>query len=286
MDGTQLRTGRVDIPVPAALGAGPARLAGTLHLPWGTPMAAVVLNGATGVPARYYAAFARWLAEERGLACLTFDYRDFAASGAPRRSGARMVDWGVTDAEAARHWLGQRFPDLDLWVIGHSLGAIGLPFQTGLERVSRIVAVAGGPLRLSDHPWPYRAAAAAFWYGHGPVLAATLGYLPGRASGLGADLPGPVYWQWRRWCLSPRGSRDDATMPPMRGARFTGEARFVVVDDDPVVPAAAVWRLMAMFPEARLRQQVIRPAAHGLPPVGHIAAFAPRNRALWPQLLP
>ena len=79
-----------------------ARLAGRLVRPAGMPRAAVVLHAATGVPARFYRRFADWLAAERDIVCLTYDYRDFGASGDPRGSPATMTDWGVRDQQAAR----------------------------------------------------------------------------------------------------------------------------------------------------------------------------------------
>ncbi|WP_241483545.1 hypothetical protein [Leisingera sp. ANG-DT] len=44
--------------------AGDAALAGRLYHPAGPARAAVVLNGATGVPQGYYRHFARWLAAD------------------------------------------------------------------------------------------------------------------------------------------------------------------------------------------------------------------------------
>lgn len=74
------------------------------------PVLAVVINAATGVPAGYYASFARWIAATRQAAVLIWDYRDFGASGDPRRSRATMADWGVHDAAAVRGWLAARVP--------------------------------------------------------------------------------------------------------------------------------------------------------------------------------
>lgn len=263
--------------------ASPAPLRGQLFHPPMSPETVVLINGATGVPARFYAAFASWLAQTQGIACLIWDYRDFGQSGQPQRSTATMTDWGVTDPQAARDWLVARFPQAALWVIGHSLGGLTLPFQTGQDRITRVITVASGAVHLSDHPWPYRAAATAFWYGHAPVLAAATGHLPGRLTGFGPDLPAGVYWQWRRWCLSRRSCLDDPAMPPLQSV--TAPTTLIAIADDALVPPAAVWRLMQWYPQAIKHQRVIRPADHGLPPVGHIAAFASANRALWPMLI-
>jgi predicted alpha/beta hydrolase len=57
------------------------------------------------------------------------------------------------------------------------------------------------------------------------------------------------------------------------------------VADDDVVPPAAVWRIMALYPQAIKRQLVLRPADHGLQKIGHIGAFARANQVVWPTLI-
>lgn len=269
--------------------SGAARLSGRLFLPRETPQAAVVLNGATGVPHGYYGDFARWLATDRGLACLTYDYSDFGASARRhmRASKATMGHWGIHDQQAARDHLARLLPDKPLWVIGHSLGALCLPMQQGLNRIDRIIAVASGPVHLTDHPWHYRPVAAAFW--HGPTALATLalGYMPGRSFGLGADLPAGVYWQWRRWCTQ-RGfyAREAGSILPWPDRQKPDcPLRAVAVADDPMIPPHTVWKLMQLYPETTRSQKVLRPAEYGLPKIGHIGAFHRRAQACWPDIL-
>jgi predicted alpha/beta hydrolase len=263
---------------------GPAPLVGTLWHPPGAPRAAVTINGATGVPARFYAAFARWLAETRGVAVLTWDYRGFGASGDPRRSAATMTDWGRDDPQAVRAWMRARFPGLSLRVIGHSLGGNTLPFQSGLDEIDRVVAVAAGPAHVLDHPWPYRALALAFWFGHVPALVAALGHVPGRLSGFGADLPRGVYWQWRRWCLARSFADADPALGRPDGGALTAPVTLIGVADDPVIPPANVRRLAEAFPNAPVTFRLLTPADHGLPAIGHLAAFAKASRAVWPVI--
>lgn len=249
------------------------------------PGLAIILNAATAVPAGYYAAFARWLAEERHAAVLIWDYRDFGASGQPRRSRATMTDWGVHDAAAARGWLAAQFPDLPLWVIGHSLGGLALPFQPGLAGISRVITVASGPVHLRDHPWPLRAGIATLWHGYGPLLTAGLGYFPGRQLILGADVPGPAFRQWRRWCTRDGSCLSDPAMPPLASQALSAPVTLIGIADDGMVPAKAVWRLGEWMGQAPVSRRLLTPSEHGLQKIGHVAAFAPRNRALWPALI-
>ncbi len=264
-----------------------AHLAGTLLRPAGTPKAAIVIHGAVGVRARYYRAFADWLVAQ-GHACLIYDYRDFGASarGPVRASKATLADWGLRDQPAALAALRTHVPDVPIWVIGHSLGGTMLGFHA-MDGVARVITVASGLVTLSDHPWPYRALATLFWYGAPRLLTAVMGYLPGRLTGFGPDLPAGVYNQWRAWCLRPGFWLGDVgrTLPAPDPSRLTAAMKVVAVADDAVVPPAAVWRIMALYPQAVKRQLVLRAADHGLRKIGHIGAFARANQVVWPVLI-
>lgn len=265
-----------------------AQLSGTLHRPAGPPIAAIVLHGATGVPQRYYRHFAAWLADQ-GYACLTYDYRDFGSSaqGHVKRSKATMADWGIKDQTAAQRHLEAAMPGVPLWVIGHSLGGLMVPFHEGANRISRLITVASGPVHLGDHPWPYRGIAALFWHGPGAWATRLMGYLPAKALRFGHDLPAGVYWQWRRWCTSQGFYLGDVgrALPVPDWKAFTGDIKVVAISDDPMVPPAAAWRGMQHYPEANKRQMTVHPGDYGLKDVGHIGAFAPQNAAVWPSLI-
>lgn len=268
--------------------AGEANLSARLYAPMARPDVAVVLNGATGVPRDYYQHFARWLAAERGMACLTYDYRDFGTSLKRRLkdSDATMADWALKDMPAAQAEMRRRYPDARLWVIGHSVGGMLGPLQPGIERIDRMICVCSGLVTLADHPWPYKGLAALFWYGHVPPLVRLLGYLPGRMLGFGSDLPSGVYWQWRKWCTSPDSYLPELgdTLPQVDWGRTTAPVDVIALEDDQTVPPPAVWRLAELYGPAA-RRHLLAPAAFGLREVGHIGAFARRSRAIWPQLI-
>ncbi len=267
--------------------AGPGgNLHGKLFEPAGGEFdGSVVINNATGVPARYYAHFAKWLSEHSNQAVLIWDYRDFGASGDPRRSSATMSDWGIEDSWTVRNWMHTRYSELPLWMIGHSLGGLTLPFQPDLDQIDRVTTVASGPVHLSDHPWPQRFLVGTMWYGHGPILTKLLGHFPGKRLGLGSDIPGPVYWQWRRWC-SRRGSvLADPASPPLASSPLRAPVTIVAMADDALVPPQAVWRLADWMRSAPVVRRLIDPRDHGLKRIGHIEIFSPRCRAAWPALV-
>lgn len=268
----------VSIPGPAGT------LAGTLFAP-PNPVLAVILNAATGVPAAFYHPFARWLSTQKNAAVLTWDYRDFAASGDPRRSPATMTDWGIHDPTAARLWLETQHPGLPLWAIGHSLGGMALAFQPGIDRLSRIITVSAGPGHTSDQPLSGQARALALWYLLGPVTTTALGYLPGHRLGLGSALPRGVFWQWRRWLLKRGNMASDPAIGPFAQPSFTGPLTLISIADDWMIPPHAVARLAQWHPQAQATHSTLHPTDFGLPAIGHIHPFSRRNSALWPALI-
>lgn len=268
--------------------SGPAMLSARLYRPASEPETVVVINNATGVPRDYYQHFARWLVAEHGMACLTYDYRDFGQSltGPQRTSTVTMADWALIDIPAARTEMRRRFPQAKLWSVGHSLGAMLGPVQPDIDRIDRMICVCSGLVTLSDHPWPYRALAALFWYGHAPLAARALGYLPGKALGFGENLPAGVYWQWRKWCTASDSYLPEIgeTLPAARWSTIGGPVDLFAFEDDQMVPPEAVWRLADLYgPEAR--RHLLSPQEFGLSKVGHIGVFARRNAAVWPRLI-
>lgn len=269
--------------------AGEADVQGQLFLPPGKPHAAVVLNSATGVPHGYYRHFANWLAASQNIACLTYDYRDFGASqrGPLRESTITMADWALVDQPAARAEMRRQLPGVPLWVIGHSLGAMMMPLQEGIEDISRMIGVATGIVCHHDHPWPYQALARMFWFGHGPLAVKLVGYLPGKRLGFGSDLPPQVYWQWRKWCTARHGFFPEmgGSLPRPNWGRSGAPVDLFAFTDDHLAPAQCTRKLAGLYGLKRVRQHLIDPKDHGLKEIGHLGAFARRNAALWPSLI-
>ena len=265
-----------------------ARLAARFYAPQGEARAHLVLHGATGVPQSYYTAFAHWAAA-RGVGVLTYDYRDFGASQRRplRESDADFADWALRDQAAAEVRLAALAPEGPLWVLGHSLGGLGFAFRQPDARVTRIVTVGAGITRVTEHPWPFRAAALAFWYVTGPLATLIAGYLPGRRLMLGADLPAGVYWQWRRWCTQRRFFEVDVgkSLPAPDFSRLVPALRILTVADDVIAPPAAVRRYAEKFPAGRVRYGLLQPRAFGLKALRHIEVFSARSAAAWPAIL-
>ena len=105
-------------------------LSGTLHGEPGGARAALLIAPAMGVPQRYYADFARWMAAQ-GRAVLTFDYRGMGESR-PAGASLREVDVDLFDWAA----------DTDTVIEALAERAGGLPI---VHTVQLLDWMAGGP---------------------------------------------------------------------------------------------------------------------------------------------
>lgn len=274
-----------------AIDNGVEPLAGQLVRPKGEPKIAVVIHAATGVRGRYYQKFAQWLATEHQAAVLTYDYGQKGAVDDPpgiKGSTVTMADWGLRDQSAALDALAACFPDIPLWVIGHSLGALFVPWHARAGQVQRVIAVASGPAYVTRHPLAFLPLVFYFWYLSGPLLTKLCGYLPSRCAGIGGDdLPAGVFWQWRRWCTSRLFNQVDwgGVIPKPDFTRVTAQVDLVSIADDPMIPPSSVAKLAAYYPAAQRTERLIQPAACGLKQIGHLRVFSERCAAAWPQII-
>ena len=262
--------------------SGPATLVGRVFRPIGNPRAVVLIHGATAVPQGFYRAFAEWLTTQ-GLAAFTYDYRDFAqsATGPARKSKATILDWTLGDQAAALAEVERQFTGTPVWILGHSLGGLFLPWHQNAARAERVITIASGLVHVSHHPWPYKAGALAFWYGPGAALTALLGFTPGKLLGLGASFPKGVYWQWRSFCTRKdyfRQAEFPRAEPPI-----SAPTKIIAIADDDMVPPVSVWKLMQLYPMAIKSQLTLRPAKGQK--IGHMGAFRRANAHLWPTII-
>ncbi len=257
-------------------------LVGRCFEPSGAVQAAVLIAPAMGVPQRFYAPFARFLADQ-GMAALTLDYRGIGESrhGSLRSLGASLADWGDLDLRAALDALRARYGDVPTRWVGHSVGGqlLGLIGDEGIDR-ALLVASQSGYWRH----WPLRDRAKIWllWHAVIPTVAPLTGRLPAKVLGGGDDIPPGVARQWATWGRHPRYIASLATQRARHGFQdFQGSLRAYVFSDDAMAPRKAAEGLLCEF-AVKGELVEVQPADFGVKGIGHFGAFrrgAPRP--LW-----
>lgn len=268
-------------------------LQGQLYQPARPTGSAVLLAGALGVPQRFYAPFATWLAE-RGHLVLSFDLRGMGSSRAPehrhslRGLDADMLTWARQDFAAAARALAERTDGGPITVVGHSLGAhhAAMTDAQTQRRIGRLVSVAAGSGYWRDWARPSRRLAPLMLHVAIPALTPLLGYFPGKTLRMVGDLPGPAALQWARWCRHPGfawGADAALVRPSLEAAAF--DILALSFSDDEAMTETSTRQLLQAMPRARSRLQRVSPGDVGLKAIGHLGAFRPvAAEHLWPLI--
>jgi len=272
-----------DVLLPTADGRA---LSGTVWEP-STPRAAVVIAGATAVPARAYAGLAEFLAAS-GLAVLSFDYRGVGRSAPRRLRGDRtvMADWGRLDLDGALEWLRGRHTHRPLLLVGHSVGGqlLGLAPAAETLRGALLVGSQGGYWRNWRGFDRWRT-----WLGWRvvlPVASTVLGYTPMRALAMGENLPAGIGLQWARWGRHPEYLLSECTPAEAeRYLRLGFPIRAYHFPDDAFAPRPAVEQLLGFYRGAPTELVVRSSADLGVPAIGHFGWLKPAFREpLWREM--
>jgi predicted alpha/beta hydrolase len=292
-DPTSAESDRVDErPVRIATDDG-LQLAGTWFLPVASapaPSTAIVVACGAGIPARFYTRLAQYLAG-RGAAVLTFDYRGIGASRAGRLRGfdAGMDVWAKYDFSAAVATAHAAYPGLPLAAVAHSVGTLYVGGAADSARLSRLVFLAPHTGYWRDYGRRWRWLLYLTWHVFMPAVTRRVGYFPGRALGLGEDLPKQAALDWA-------GRRQpEVAHTPDEVARFgPGLARYhetraetlaLSISDDAFAPPAAAQRLLANYPSLHVVHETVTPASLGLRRLGHFGFLRrPAGEFFWERI--
>jgi predicted alpha/beta hydrolase len=250
--------------------------------------AMIIINCATGAPARYYERYARFLTEHR-LAALTWDYRGTAASRPSRMRGfeGSFAHWGARDFAGVLAWAQQRFANRPIDVVGHSVGGVVPGLAANNAIIRRLLTVGAQLAYWPDYQSSQRLQMRLLWHGVAPVVTRLCGYFPGRALRLGEDLPAGVIADWNETTVKAsvmtRAFREQP-LPDTYAAFATlfAETLSFSSTDDAFATEPAVARLSALMRGTTPEFRRVAPHTVGAAAIGHFGFFRTEFRnTLW-----
>lgn len=249
------------------------------HL-WRTSRAAVcgsvIINCATGVLARYYHRYARFLAGH-GFDVLTYDYRGIGRSGPENLRGCtyRWRDWGERDFEAALLFMRERRPSDPLIVVGHSVGGFLPGLAESASRIDRMLTVGAQYAWWGDYAPRRRLSLFVKWHLAMPAATALFGYFPGRKLGWLEDLPAGVAneWSFRRSRFERSHPRAERAKVVARMAAMAAPILAIAVSDDELGTVPAIRRTLGYYTGSERTVVLLRPEDYGRDTIGHFGLF-------------
>jgi len=228
------------------------------------PRAAVLCLPAMGVTASYYQGFAEALAAQ-GLAAACLDLRGNGDSDVRIRRGTAFGYWQhVMDVDAACTALRDRYPDVPLLLLGHSLGgqlgALQLATAPGSAAGLALVAAGTPYWRSRRFPDPLRVLAGTQT---ALLVSSVLGYFPGNFFGFGGTQSVGVIRDWAALCrhgrFDIRGA--DRELEPLL-AQVTVPVLSISLAEDWYSPRSSADHLVGKLARAPVERQHVRLPEH------------------------
>ncbi len=258
-------------------------LPATIWRPTTPARGAVVIASALGVPQRFYAKYAQYLAQ-RGYDTLCFDYRGIDGAGAEVAvQDIRLAHWGERDLQAALLAAQQQFSPRKLFLVGHSIGGQIPGLAPASETLAGLVLVAASAPYPARYKLRDRLSIELMWrvlvplFGRGRVF-------PARRLGFASlDLPSSVVQQWAAWGLCPDYLFDRRHgIDIARYERLAMPLRSYSFSDDSYASKEAVEALLTHYPAARIEHRHLDAVAGGS--YGHFGYFREAQReTLWAE---
>ncbi|MEM9327035.1 MAG: hypothetical protein AAGA85_15310 [Bacteroidota bacterium] len=243
----------------------------------------VIIAPATAATQLYYKSYARFVAKEKGMNVLTFDYRGIGESlaGDIRDVDAQMSDWGFQDLKAVIDWADDR--GYVIYLLGHSIAGQLFPFIGDTSKVCASYFV--GSQTASSHFWEgtSRVQVVIFWRFLIPLLVRIYGYLPGWSLGAQTPLPKGVAQEWRKWGLHKDGAIQGMAELQQMYSAVQGHIHFLnITDDHFLAPKPATEQLKWRYFSAKTSMESISPEELGVKEIGHFGFFRTAFRdQLW-----
>ncbi|WP_117192910.1 alpha/beta hydrolase family protein [Rhizobium terrae] len=240
----------------------------------------VVINGATGVLARYYHRYAAFLAAH-GFHVLTYDYRGIGLSRPAKLSGQKYGwrQWGELDVDAALRHAIDEGGMLPVLMVGHSIGGFLPGYAESGAKIHRMLTVGAQYAYWRDYHAAQKLELVFRWHVAMPGITTLWGYFPGRRLGWLEDLPPGVVHSWsfgkRRFELRLKPSDRQKTLA--RFAAVTAPILAVSVSDDPFATKPAMTRSLDYYSGAEAIKVMLEPADLAVEKVGHFDLFHDRH---------
>jgi predicted alpha/beta hydrolase len=259
------------------------KLAGTLFKPSGIK-SAIMIAPATGIKRQFYAAFARYLAEN-GFAVLTFDNRGIGQSiqGSLNNGNPSLTNWGVLDMTAVLKYLKDAIPNTNYHLIGHSAGGQLVGLMENARDIKSMFNFGSSSGSLKYSRYPFRIKSSFFLNVYIPVSNLIFGHTKSQWVGMGGPLPRKVGSEWSRWCNGTGYVKVDldSRIKNHLYDELNFNSIWVHATDDDIANLDNVKDMIRVYSNIKAEIVSLSPEEHGFKDIGHMKFFSKKKSKLW-----
>lgn len=264
-----------------SIGTGKRAIRTTLYLPE-VSQKVLIVAPAMGVNQHFYKTIAEHFAH-CSYTVITFDYYGMIHTSDNKYDcGIALEDFGKKDIQEVILYAKRKFPEQQLFFLGHSLAGQVFPLSQVANEVSAAFLVASQSVSLHYWSGKHKGLIYLFWYLTIPVLVSILGYLPGFAYGGKYPLHKNVAMDWARLAKAKEGVFGGVAGAKNLYQHLRVPSYFLSFeDDDLLAPKKATQMLMESYGSKEKVHEHLSTQAKGIPAVGHFDFFRKDYAYLW-----
>lgn len=245
----------------------------------------IVISSAIGVPQKFYAKFATYLAN-KGYLVFTYDYRGIGQSKPQSLKGfnAEFIDWADKDFMAISQYIEEMYPKHQKYLIGHSMGGIMLGLSRAFRVYDKFVTIGSQFGYIENFHDKDKFKIKTFFKVMIPLLTPLYGYFPSPKVNMGDPLPKGIAYNWKSIILGQESILGYANKTQNFYEEITQPMLIISLDDDYMAPPKTVDLFASkVMVNAKKKRLNIKPQDVGLKNIGHMDFFREKNKnELWP----
>lgn len=261
-----------------------SKLVGTVYFPVSEIKGAIMIGPATGIKRKFYANFAKYLAENN-YGVITYDNNGIGDSvnGDLKSDKSSLQSWGEKDMPNVFNMLKKTFPNTKYHLIGHSAGGQLVGLIPNCNEFTSMFNFACSSGSIRNMKMKFKLKAKIFMDIFIPLNNFLFGYTNAQWVGMGEPLPKMVAQEWSKWC-NGTGYVKTAFNKTIR-THWYNEISFpsmwVNATDDDIANNKNVEDMISVFPRISSETLTLNPKDYNLKEIGHMKFFTKENKILW-----
>lgn len=245
----------------------------------------VLIAPALGTGYSFYRPIAEHFTKQ-GFSVVLFEYKKmFYEGGLHKYRGVPSIElFGKSDIKKMIALCEERFPDQQLFLLGHSIAGQVFPLADNANKLMAACIVSSQCLDWRLWEKHHKIKVFLFWYLTLPISILLYGYLPYWVYGGKYNLTAQIGWDWARNARRQGGLRKYSKENERAYQYLQVPTKFISMEDDHLIaPLPSMMELMNSYGSSMKEHLHITRRLGNLKRLGHFDFFRKENSALWDQ---